>query len=260
MSATPVDSLPQPEVAILVPVYRNAATVAELAKRIAGALADIHPAYRIVFVVDASPDDSWRIVQQLARNDGRICGILLERNQGQHRALMLGLQRIRARWVVVMDADMQDPPELLAELIDECERTGLTVFALRDGRYQSRGRMLTSRMFKYLLGWLIDLPVDAGSYFVVPESVAERMRCAKVKHVQLVVMARMFSPSWSATCYMRNVREAGMSAYSSWGRMHSAMRSLACVWECRRWMQGKSSVDLVIRQGVSPLIVERVNI
>jgi cellulose synthase/poly-beta-1,6-N-acetylglucosamine synthase-like glycosyltransferase len=82
-------------VAILIPVYGNAATVAELAAQIADTLAQDYPDYLIVFVVDASPDDSWQIIRQLAQRDARICGILLKRNQGQHRALMAGLRQIQ---------------------------------------------------------------------------------------------------------------------------------------------------------------------
>lgn len=248
------------QLAILVPVYRNAATVADLARRIEATLTKVEPVYRLVFVVDASPDNSWEIIRQLAQDDDRICGILLSSNQGQHRALMTGLQQIRALRTVVMDADLQDPPELLPELIAECARKGVTVFARRDGQYQPWGRMLTSRMFKYLLGRLIDLPADVGSYFVIPEAVATTMRCAQVRHVQLVVMARLFSPTWSSVRYVRLARDQGKSAYSSWGRLRSALTSLACLRECRRWMQGKPSTTVKDWHEASSMIVDRVNI
>ena len=250
----------QSELAILVPVYQNAATVAELAVRITCALMDFRADFQIIFVVDASPDDSWRIIKQLARDDGRICGILLRHNQGQHRALMVGMQQIRARWVVMMDADLQDPPELLPELIDECARTDKTVFARRNGQYQPWGRMMSSRMFKYLLGRIIDVPINVGSYFVVPASVAKKIRHAGVRKVQMVVMARVFSPGWSAVSYVRKVRDEGKSAYSSWGRLRSAVRGLVCVWECRRWKQGNVSVGVENWREASYMILDRVNI
>lgn len=248
------------QVAVLVPVYRNSATLAELAKQITGALAEGYPAYQLVFVVDASPDDSWQIIRQLAQGDNRICGILLGRNQGQHRALMTGLREVQARWVVVMDADLQDPPALLPELIDECAHTGVTIFARRGGQYQHLGRMLTSRAFKYLLGRWIGLPADVGSYFVVPESVAAMMRRAQIKQVQLVVMARLFSPAWGYVRYVRRARDEGRSAYSSWGRICSALRGVACVRECRQWMKQASFEAAEIGDGTSALIADRVNI
>lgn len=253
-------SLPLLEVAILIPVYRNATTLVELEKRIGSTLVDKYPNYQIIFIVDASPDESWSIVQHLACNDSRVSGILLGFNQGQHCALMLGLHFIRARRVVVMDADLQDPPELLAALLYESDRTGMSIFALRNGRYQSQIRMLTSRIFKYFLGQLIDLPVGAGTYFVVTESVADKIRCADVKFVQLVVMARMFSSGWSSISYMREFRVEGVSAYSSWKRLQSAMRSFLCVWECRNLMKRKPAVFVGVRQKLIPLMIERINI
>ena len=254
--------LPRPlgtQVAVLVPVYRNAATLETLAKQIAGAMAAAYPAYQLVFVVDASPDDSWQIVRQLAQGDSRICGILLGHNQGQHRALMTGLRAVQARWVVVMDADLQDPAALLPELIDECARTGVTIFARRAGQYQSAGRMMTSRVFKYLLGRWIGLPADVGSYFVVPEPVAAKMRCAPIKLVQMVVMARLFSPAWGSVRYVRSARAGGRSAYSAWGRVGSAVRSIACVRECRQWLKRASFEPMNISDGTNALIADRVD-
>jgi glycosyltransferase involved in cell wall biosynthesis len=247
-------------VAILVPVYGNAATVAELAAQIADTLAQDYPDYLIVFVVDASPDDSWQIIRQLAQRDARICGILLKRNQGQHRALMAGLRQIQANCVAVMDADLQDPPALLPALLDECARQGATVFAARCGRYQSIGRMMTSRVFKYFLRRWIGLPVNFGCYFVVPESVVAKMRCAEIRQVQLVVMAWLFSPAGSAVPYARRARAKGRSAYSSWARFSTGLRSLACVRECRQWIKHTSTEMAEYRDDTPDLIADRVNI
>lgn len=247
-------------VAILVPVYGNAATVAELAAQIADALAQDYPDYLLVFVVDASPDDSWQIIRQLAQRDTRICGILLKRNQGQHRALMAGLRQIQARWVAVMDADLQDPPALLPALLDECARQGATVFAARCGRYQSMGRMMTSRLFKYFLRQWIGLPVNVGCYFVVPESVVAKMRCAGIKQVQLVVMAWLFSPACSAVPYARRARDKGRSAYSSGARFRTALRSVACVRQCHQWIKSTSMEMAEYGDDTTDLIADRVNI
>lgn len=222
------------DVAVLVPVYRNADTLAELAQRLTSALAPTGLSHRLLFVVDASPDNAWPVVQELARHDRRIAGLLLASNQGQHRALLAGMAQVHARWVAVMDADLQDPPELLPELIAACQRTGLTAFARRQGRYQSAGRMLTSRLFKTVLGWLQRMPADVGTYLVVPGAVHERMVRAGIEHPQVVVMARAFSPGWCGVPVGRQQRPVGTSAYSAMGRVKAAMRSLRCTWECRR--------------------------
>lgn len=232
----PSPPLPAPDcdVVVLVPVYRNADTLTELSQRLTQALGPTGLAHRLLFVVDASPDGAWQVVQRLAQQDPRIAGLLLATNQGQHRALLAGMAQVHARWVAVMDADLQDPPELLPELIAACQRTGHTAFARRQGLYQSAGRMLTSRLFKTVLGWLLRMPADVGTYLVVPQAVRERMVRAGLEHPQIVVMARAFSPDWVGVPVARQSRPVGTSAYSAMGRVRAAWRSLRCAWECRR--------------------------
>ncbi|MGS5088776.1 glycosyltransferase [Hydrogenophaga sp. A37] len=232
--AAPLVPAPDGDVVVVVPVYRNAPTLPELAQRVAQALAPTGWRHRLLFVVDASPDGAWTVVQALALQDQRIAGLLLASNQGQHRALLAGMALVDARWVAVMDADLQDPPELLPELIAACQRTGLTAFARRQGRYQSTGRMLTSRLFKTVLGWLLRMPADVGTYLVVSRGVRERMVSAGIQHPQVVVMARAFSSGWCGVPVARQPRPVGTSAYSALGRVKAAMRSLRCAWECRR--------------------------
>ena len=225
---------PEGDVVVVLPVYRNAATLPELAQRLTRSLAPTGLDYRLLFVVDASPDDAWRVVQELAAQDTRIAGLLLATNQGQHRALLAGMTQVRARWVAVMDADLQDPPELLPELIAACARSDLSVFARRRGAYQSPGRMLTSRLFKSLLGWLLRMPADVGTYLVIPRRVCDRLCAAAIRHPQVVVMARAFSPGWRGVPFVRERRAQGSSAYTAAARVRAAVRSLRCAWECRQ--------------------------
>ncbi|MDQ7743550.1 glycosyltransferase [Hydrogenophaga pseudoflava] len=221
------------DVVVVVPVYRNAPTLEELARRTLAALAPTGLTHRLLFVVDASPDDAWDLVCRMAGEEPRIQGLLLPTNQGQHRALLTGIAHSRARWIAVMDADLQDPPELLPALVEASAGSGMTAFARREGRYQAAGRMLTSRVFKSLLGLFLRMPADVGTYFVVPGKVADRMRRAPVRHPQVVVMARSFSPGWCGVPFTRRAREVGESAYSSRARWRAALRSLRCAWECR---------------------------
>ncbi len=248
------EELAETDVAVIVPVYRNAATLAELSSQVAAALDDAGHRWRLVFVVDASPDDSWEVVSSLAAADPRIGGLHLAVNHGQHRAILYGLRAVRARYVAVMDADLQDPPELLPALVIACQQTGVTVYGQRQGHYQNYMRMLTSRLFKSFLGMLIDLPANVGTFFVVPAAVAMRMACAPLRKVQVVVMARFFSTGWHGVSYQRAQRKQGTSAYSSLGRLQSALRSLACACECRHTLWTSSSKDDVAD------VVARVNL
>lgn len=248
------------DLAVIVPVYRNASTLETMVGRLNRALAPTGLKYQLVFVDDDSPDDAWRVIQMLAERDSRVSGLLLAANQGQHMALLAGMAHLGAKWVAVLDADLQDPPELLPSMVSVCEQENVTVFARRQGRYQSAGRMLTSRVFKSLLGRILNMPSDIGTCFVVPAHVAERMCKTNLRHPQVVVMARVFSPGWKGIFFQRSVREAGVSAYSGWGRMQAALRSLCCAIECRFTLARHHSADDTGRQRWHGVIAAKINL
>lgn len=226
------------ECAVLVPLYRNAATVAELAERVTAAMDAAGGTFRLVFIVDASPDDCWDRVVAVAQGDTRISGLLLRTNVGQHRALLEGFRSIRARYVAVMDGDLQDPPELLPRLFAACRCQEVTVFARRQGYYQDMLRMISSRVYKWILGILIDLPVDVGTFFVVPKETALAMGRVNTRHLSVVALARLSSPGWGSIEYPRQWRQKGRSSYSFLGRLRCAVSGLLCVLECRLGLRG----------------------
>jgi glycosyltransferase involved in cell wall biosynthesis len=227
------------ELVVVVPVYRNAGTLRELARRADVALSAETSNFRLLFVVDACPDDSWAVVRTLAQGQPRVAGLLLKRNVGQHAALLAGIAAIRARWYATMDADLQDPPELLPALLRLARDRERTVFACREGAYQSRGRMITSRFYKTLLERLAGLPARAGIYLIMPDAVAQAAIRQNVPHPQVVVLVRHFSPRWDTLSYRRAMRAEGESSYSAWGRVRAGARGLLCLWECRRGIVGK---------------------
>lgn len=232
--ATQNDVPPSFPLAIVVPVYRNSETLQELADRVRATLTDTVRDYRLLFVVDASPDESWAKVKELESRDNRVTGILLHQNVGQHRALLTGLASLRAEMYAILDADLQDPPELLKAMLERARSQGESVFAGRTGSYQSWGRMFTSRVFKRLLGWWVGLPANAGTYFVIPDVVVRGMLKLNSRHPQVVIMARLCSHSWMVLPYHRETRSHGYSAYSTLGRVRAAWLAIRCAWECRR--------------------------
>lgn len=228
------EALPITPLSIVVPVYRNAGTLHELAERVHTTLADSVSDYRLIFVVDASPDDSWTKVNELAPTDKHVEGILLPKNVGQHRALLTGLASRRAAMYAILDADLQDPPEHLKAMLEHAIHHGESVFAGRVGSYQSRCRMLTSRAFKRLLGRWVGLPTNVGTYLVIPDAVAQSMLKLNSRHPHIVVMAHHCSPTWSVLPYRRETRSQGRSAYSTLGRIRAAWLALRCAWGCRQ--------------------------
>jgi glycosyltransferase involved in cell wall biosynthesis len=220
-----------PEVSVVVPVYRNAATLQELHQRLLLALPAAH---ELIFVNDSCPEGSDAALSALARSDGRVGAIHLQLNHGQHRAVLLGLSYARAARVVILDADLQDPPEAIPLLLStlESDPRASAVFAGRRMVYQSSGRMLTSQIFKTLLHRLSGgrLPPDAGLFVVMKRKMVTaicRLQGAD-SHV-LALMARSHLEMRSIPVD-RSVRQDGASAYSGWRRLTVAWHALRTLW------------------------------
>lgn len=106
-----------PEISIVAPVYNQRAdTLIELVRRVSAAVSAISDDFDIVLIDDGSVNDAWLTISNLARNNPRVRGVHLSRNFGQHVAITAGLDHADGNWVVVMDADLQDRPEVIPEL------------------------------------------------------------------------------------------------------------------------------------------------
>jgi glycosyltransferase involved in cell wall biosynthesis len=214
-----------PEVSVVVPVYCNASTLPELAERVDRSLS--RRSYELVLVDDASPDGSRAAIDALARRDERVRAVRLDRNLGQHRAAMAGLARASGDWTVVMDADLQDPPEAIPSLLEAGQRGYSAVFAGRRGRYESRGRLLSSRVFKRTLALLTGLPPDAGMFLALDEGMRARLLAMRSNRPFLVAMVSCAGLPATSVPVARAPRAGGDSAYRGIGRVRSAARGLA---------------------------------
>ena len=107
----------RPDLSIVVPVYACASCIEPLLERTRATVRREGWHVEWVFVDDASPDDSWRILKEQACKDDRIGGLRLGRNCGQHAAIYAGLEKAKGRFSVVMDGDLEDPPEEIPRLM-----------------------------------------------------------------------------------------------------------------------------------------------
>lgn len=114
------------DVSIVVPVYRSEAILPHLAAKIRDAFVALPWTYELILVNDVSPDASWEVIADLAGKHAEIRGICLTRNVGQHNATMAGLGQVRGDIVVIMDDDLQHPPEAISRLL-EAIRAGADV-------------------------------------------------------------------------------------------------------------------------------------
>jgi undecaprenyl-phosphate 4-deoxy-4-formamido-L-arabinose transferase len=109
------------EISAVVPVYRSAPGLPELHRRLCAALGAITETYEIIMVEDGGRDESWSVIQALAKSDRHVRGIRMSRNYGQHNALLSGIRAARFRVIVTLDDDLQNPPEEIGKLVQRLD-------------------------------------------------------------------------------------------------------------------------------------------
>ncbi|MGK5115215.1 glycosyltransferase [Geodermatophilus sp. CPCC 205506] len=221
-----------PRLAVVVPVYRNEATLAPLAERLAAALEGRD--WRLRLVIDASPDDSARVAVGLSVTDRRIAVSGLTVNGGQHAALAHGLAAEPDADVwVCLDADLQDPPEAVPQLLERLARGDVeAVFAGRRGPYESPLRRFTGTAHRRLAARLTGLPPDAGAFLAMGRRVRDAVLAADAPSIVLAVgLARRPVTSVPVA---RDRRAEGRSAWTARARLRQSARSLAWALRHRR--------------------------
>lgn len=224
-----------PDVSVVVPVYKNAETLQELYRRLRCVFESRRLSYEVIFVNDACPSGSFSVLKELAENDSRVIVLALERNVGQHKAVLTGLGRARGKCNVVMDADLQDPPEAIPALLGRLQNGFSAVFAGRRGRYESLFRLFTSRMFKVLLHLLCGVPSDAGLFVAMNREMVESLLSFDGQRPFLTAMISCTGLPLTSIPVERVRRFAGSSAYSFLGRLKSGLRAVRWIisWKLR---------------------------
>ncbi len=154
---------------IVVPCYNEEACLELLHRRLgAAARATVGEDYEIVLINDGSRDGSWALMQRLAAGDPHLVAVDLSRNHGHQLALTAGLDLARGELILIVDADLQDPPELLGPMLDTMRREGAdVVYGVRASRAgETRFKRATAHAFYRLLSRAteIDIPLDAGDF------------------------------------------------------------------------------------------------
>lgn len=127
-----------PEISVVAPVYnQRSETLLELVQRLSASISTITEDFEIVLVDDGSVNGAWLTIDDMARRNPKIRGLHLARNFGQHVAITAGLDHAKGNWVVVMDADLQDRPEVIPELYAKAQQGYDVVFVNRSDRPES---------------------------------------------------------------------------------------------------------------------------
>jgi glycosyltransferase involved in cell wall biosynthesis len=213
-----------PQITWLSPLYRTRDFVERLCERVGAVSASLGLSHEIVLVDDACPQGSADEAERIAAHyPMRV--IRLARNGGQDAALHRGLGECRGEWVVMIDADLQDPPEALARLWPQTDAGFDVVFANRHGVYQIRGRLITSWLYRRVASLIGRLPEGAGNYALIHRRTYQAIAAAPLEGTLLAAIARVPARRTSVPV-RRDVRTSGKSAYSGLDRARKAARTL----------------------------------
>ena len=146
---------------VVVPVFNEGSIIVELVKRVKNNVRSITDDFEIILVDDGSQDETWEFIGNEARQEKRIKGIKLSRNFGHHYAITAGLHNSTGDWVVVMDGDLQDRPEVIPELYNKSQDGFDVVFVSRQNRPEKLYYRIAQKIFYWTLRILSGLDFDS---------------------------------------------------------------------------------------------------
>jgi dolichol-phosphate mannosyltransferase len=203
------------DLSVVAPLLNEEGTVRELHRRLTDVLEPLG-SYEIVLVDDGSSDGTWQILRELAAADPRLRLLRLSRNFGHQVAMTAGLDAARGDAVVLMDGDLQDPPELIAELVARWRDGFDVVYAVRDARPgETRYKLWTARLFYRLIGRMspVDIPPDAGDFRLLGRPAADALRAMPEQARFLRGMSSWIGFRQVGVGYQRDPRHAGETKY-----------------------------------------------
>jgi dolichol-phosphate mannosyltransferase len=151
-----------PDLSVVVPVYACEGALRELHRRLSETLSTLVSSFEMVFVDDGDPGRSWEVLRELAAADPHVRAVRLSRNFGQHAAITAGLAEALGARVVVMDCDLQEPPEDIGRLLEAARAGHEVVLSRRRQRRQPWHRRLTARLYFAFLSLVTGQRVEPG--------------------------------------------------------------------------------------------------
>ncbi len=200
---------------VVAPVYNEVGTIEEFYARVCSALEGIR--FEIVLIDDGSTDGSDIELQKLAGNDPRVRVVQLSRNFGHQTALTAGLDHARGDAVVMLDADLQDPPELIPRMLDHWRGGCDVIYAVREQRQgESRFKLATARWFYSLFDRLaqVELQHNSGDFRMLDRRALDALLSMRERNRFLRGMTVWVGYRQAAVPYTRDRRYAGETKYT----------------------------------------------
>ena len=212
-----VQDQPEPEISVVAPCYNEEKGLPELLRRVTAVCSDLGQTYELVLVNDGSQDGTWPVIVDLASRDPHIVGVNLSRNHGHQLALTAGLSVCRGSLILIIDADLQDPPELLPAMLrvmDDQEAD--VVYGQRRSRVgETSLKLWTASLFYRLIERLTDVPIprDTGDFRLMSRRALDVLMAMPERHRFIRGMVSWIGFRQVPLLYDRQARFAGSTKY-----------------------------------------------
>lgn len=211
---------------IIIPVYNEEAVIHETRRRLTRVMESIGEPYELLFVNDGSQDRTGAIIDAFAKADERIRVLDFSRNFGHQIAITAGMDYARGDAVIIIDGDLQDPPELIPEMIEKWREGYEVVYAQRSERKGESGfKKVTAALFYRVLDKLseVKMPVDTGDFRLIDRKVCDAMREVREKNRYVRGLISWVGFRQTSIQYVREERYAGRSKYPLGKMLHFSL-------------------------------------
>lgn len=204
-------------VSVIAPIYNEADSVSELMHRVKDVMESVGEPWELILVDDGSSDGSTDRIHHLASTDSRVRAVIFARNFGHQIAVTAGLDYSRGQAVVIIDADLQDPPEIIPDMIAKWRQGYEVVYAVRrERRGEGWFKRVTASIFYRLIYRItdVDIPVDTGDFRLLDRKVVDALASMRERHRFLRGMSSWVGFRQIGVPYDRDPRFAGETKYS----------------------------------------------
>lgn len=201
---------------LVIPLYNEEEVIHECIKRVTNVMHNNEFDYEIIFVNDGSSDSTEEIVKQYCDKDKHLKLISFSRNFGHQTAISAGMDNAEGDAIIVMDADLQDPPEVVLKLIEKYEEGFDVVYAIRSKRKgESFFKKITAKMFYRFLKNMceVDIPVDTGDFRLISRQVCDVLKGLTERNRYVRGLVSWVGFKQTGIYYEREERYAGKTKY-----------------------------------------------
>jgi dolichol-phosphate mannosyltransferase len=218
-----------PKYSLIIPIYNEEETIPELYRRVSDVMDSLDDSVELILINDGSRDRSLNLMRELQERDARVCYISFARNFGHQAAVTAGLNFARGQVIVVLDADLQDPPELIPKMIESWQAGYHVVYAQRTKRKkESWFKRLTAYVFYRLLRRLadVDIPADTGDFCLMDRQVVDVLNSMPERNRYIRGLRAWIGFRQTAVKFERDPRFAGEVKYTFKKSLALAINSL----------------------------------